>query len=186
MGRTYVLNKGTLVLEGITLAQVVELVVKVLVDLASGTVLDEEATENTLAAHPEDLAVIAISMQLSGQQVAQTQSALGCSAPSLGSLCAIPRHSGFLSTLPLTETTVSTDSAGGVQFPSTRTGVHSDGLADDEAIGDEFADGLAGVGVGDLVDLVGVEPDLALSATDNGRRKALLGTEVHPVEKISG
>jgi len=37
---TYVLDKGTLVLEGVTLAQVVELVVEVLVNLAAGTVLD--------------------------------------------------------------------------------------------------------------------------------------------------
>lgn len=34
------LDQCSLVLEGITLAQVVELVVKVLVDLAAGTVLD--------------------------------------------------------------------------------------------------------------------------------------------------
>lgn len=53
---TYVLNEGTLVLEGVTLAQVVELVVKVLVDLAGGAVADEKTTENTHAAHPEDLA----------------------------------------------------------------------------------------------------------------------------------
>jgi hypothetical protein len=36
-----VLNEGTLVLEGVTLGQVVQLVVKMLVDLAAGTVLDE-------------------------------------------------------------------------------------------------------------------------------------------------
>jgi hypothetical protein len=54
---TYVLNEGTLVLEGVTLAQVVELVVEVLVDLAGGTVADEQTTENTHAAHPEDLAI---------------------------------------------------------------------------------------------------------------------------------
>lgn len=51
------LNKGTLVLEGVTLAQVVELVVKMLVDLAGSAVLDQEAAEDTLAAHPDDLAV---------------------------------------------------------------------------------------------------------------------------------
>lgn len=56
-GKTNVFNEGTLVLEGVTLAQVVELVVEVLVDLAGGTVLDEETAENTLATHPEDLAV---------------------------------------------------------------------------------------------------------------------------------
>lgn len=51
------LNQSTLVLESVTLAQVVELVVEVLVDLAGGTVTDEQTTEDTHAAHPEDLAV---------------------------------------------------------------------------------------------------------------------------------
>lgn len=54
-GETYMLNKSTLVLECVTLAQVVELVVEVLVDLAAGTVLDQEASEDSQAAHPEDL-----------------------------------------------------------------------------------------------------------------------------------
>ena len=51
------LNESALVLEGVTLAQVVELVVEVLVDLARGTVADEQTTENTHAAHPEESAV---------------------------------------------------------------------------------------------------------------------------------
>lgn len=51
------LDESTLVLEGVTLAQVVELVVEVLVDLAAVTVPDKETAENTLAAHPEDGAV---------------------------------------------------------------------------------------------------------------------------------
>lgn len=75
---------------------------------------------------------------------------------------------------------MATDPAGGSQGASAGTGVHGDGLADDEAIVNELADGLAGVGVGDLVDLIGVQPNLALSATDNGRRKALLRAEVDP------
>ena len=41
MGRTYVLDQGTLVLEGVTLAEMVEFVVEVLVDLAGRAVLDE-------------------------------------------------------------------------------------------------------------------------------------------------
>lgn len=94
----------------------------------------------------------------------------------------IPGHTGILGTLPLTETTVSTNSSGGGQGTSTGTRVHGDGLADDEAIGNELADGLAGVGVGDLVDFIGIQPDLALSASDNGRRKALLRAEIDPVE----
>ena len=54
---TYMFNEGTLVLEGVTLAQVVQVVVEVLVDLASGAVLSEKATEDTLAAHPQNLAI---------------------------------------------------------------------------------------------------------------------------------
>lgn len=53
---TYVFNESTLVLEGVTLGEVVELVVEVLVDLSGGTVLDEETAEDTETAHPEDLA----------------------------------------------------------------------------------------------------------------------------------
>jgi hypothetical protein len=51
------LHQCTFVLEGIALAQVVEFVVKVLVNLAGGTILDKESTEDPLTAHPEDLAV---------------------------------------------------------------------------------------------------------------------------------
>jgi hypothetical protein len=62
------------------------------------------------------------------------------------------------------------------QFSGAGTRVHGDGLADDEAILDELADCLAGVGVGDFGDFVRVEPDLALAAADNSRRKALLSS----------
>jgi hypothetical protein len=79
---------------------------------------------------------------------------------------------------------VSANAPGSSQSPGTGTRVHCDGFADDEAIGNELADGLAGVGVGDLVDLIGVEPDLALSAADYGRREALLRAEVDPMETL--
>lgn len=49
------LDKGALVLEGVTLAQVVELVVQVLVDLTAGAVLDEKTAEDSEAAHPQNL-----------------------------------------------------------------------------------------------------------------------------------
>ena len=42
--------------------------------------------------------------------------------------------------------------------------MHGNLFADNEAIGDELADGLARVGVGDFVNFVRVEPDLALAA----------------------
>lgn len=144
LGLLDVLNESALVLEGVTLAQVVELVVKVLVDLASSTVADEEATENTHAAHPENLA----------------------------------GHTGLLGTLTLTQTAVSADSAGGVELTGTDAGVHGNGLADDEAIADELTDGLTGVGVGDLIHLIGVEPNLALAAAHHGGGQALLGAKV--------
>lgn len=61
--------------------------------------------------------------------------------------------------------------------------MHGDLLADDETIGHELADCLAGVGVGDFVHFIGVEPDLALAAADDGGREALLGAEVDPVRE---
>jgi hypothetical protein len=62
--------------------------------------------------------------------------------------------------------------------------VHGDGLSDDEAICDELSDGLAGVGIRDLAGLIGIQPDLALSAADDGCREALLGGEVDPIVRI--
>lgn len=59
--------------------------------------------------------------------------------------------------------------------------MHGDWLADDEAIGNEFADGLTGVGVGDFAGLVGVEPNLALSAADDGSRQTFLSCKVDPI-----
>jgi hypothetical protein len=63
--------------------------------------------------------------------------------------------------------------------------VHGNRLADDEAICDKFADGLARVGIGDFVDFIRVEPDLALAAADDGRRQALLSSKVDPTDTIS-
>lgn len=139
-----VLDQCTLVLEGVTLAQVVKFVVKVFVDLTAGTVLDQETSEDSKTAHPNNLAW----------------------------------HTGICGTLSLTETTVSTNSSCSGELTSACAGVHGDWFADDESIGNELADGLTGVGVGDFAGLVGVEPDLALSAADDGSRQALLGCEI--------
>lgn len=49
------LDQGALVLESITLAGVVQLVVKVLVNLAAGAVLDKKTAEDPETAHPEYL-----------------------------------------------------------------------------------------------------------------------------------
>lgn len=60
--------------------------------------------------------------------------------------------------------------------------MHGDGLADDETIANEFADRLTGIGVGDFVNLVGVEPYLALATADHGGGEALLRPEVDPID----
>ena len=46
--------------------------------------------------------------------------------------------------------------------------MHSRWFANDKAIGDQLADGLAGVGVTDLIHLIWIKPDLALPTTDDG------------------
>lgn len=50
-------DQCTLVLESVTLAQVIEFVVEMLVDLSSSAIFDEETTEDSKTTHPEDLAV---------------------------------------------------------------------------------------------------------------------------------
>ena len=153
-------------LEGVTLAEVVEFMVEMLVDLAAGTVLHEETTENTKTAHPDDLAI-------------SISECVQC--PPHPRDFSIPRHTSIRRTLPLTKTTVSTNSSGSSEFPCARSRVHGDGLSDDEAICDELSDGLTRVGVGDFAGLIGIEPDLTFSAADDGCRQALLSSEVDPI-----
>lgn len=62
--------------------------------------------------------------------------------------------------------------------------MHGDGFADNEAICNEFADGLAGVGIADFVDLVRIKPDLALSTTNDRGRKTLLSSEIDPLNQM--
>ena len=59
----YVFNQCTLVLERVALAQVVEFVIQVLVNLAGGPVLDQKTSKDSLTAHPKYLTV----SQRSGQ-----------------------------------------------------------------------------------------------------------------------
>ncbi len=139
-----------------------------LVDFAAGTVFDEETAENTETSHPDNLAAI----------IYQNVS---LSSPPTN---IIPGHTSIRGTLPLTKTTVSADSSCSCEFPGARSRVHGDRLSDDEAICNELSDSLTGVGIGDLAGLIGIEPNLALSATDNRRREALLGGKVDPIVRI--
>ena len=61
--------------------------------------------------------------------------------------------------------------------------MHGDWLADDKAIRDEFANCLAGIGIGDFVDLIGVQPNLALPTACNCGSEAFLSSEINPVRK---
>jgi hypothetical protein len=92
----------------------------------------------------------------------------------------IPGHTSILGTLALTQAAVSADPASRVELARPGPRVHRHRLADDQAIADQLADRLPGVGVRDLRALVGVEPDLALATADHGGREALLGAEVDP------
>lgn len=71
---------------------------------------------------------------------------------------------------------MSADSPRSGQLTSASSRVHGDGLADDEAIGEEFADGLTRVGVGDFAGLVGIEPNLALATVCHRGGKTFLGS----------
>ena len=77
----------------------------------------------------------------------------------------IPGHTSICCTLPLTETTVSTNSSCSSKVAGARSRVHGNRLSDDESICNELADGLAGIGIGDFADFIGIEPDLALSTS---------------------
>lgn len=54
---TYVFDQGTLMLEGVALAQMVEFMIEVLIDLAAGTIFYQETAEDTKTTHPHHLAL---------------------------------------------------------------------------------------------------------------------------------
>lgn len=75
---------------------------------------------------------------------------------------------------------MSSDSPRSGQLPRSGTRVHGDWLSDDEAIGHELADGLAGVRIRYFVDFVRIEPNLTLTAAHHGRCEAFLSAKVYP------
>ncbi|GMT32827.1 hypothetical protein PFISCL1PPCAC_24124, partial [Pristionchus fissidentatus] len=90
-------------------------------------------------------------------------------------------HTGILGTETLSGASKTNFAASLGELTGTVTGVHSDGFADDKSVLHQTTYVLARVGVGDLVDLIGVEPYLSLSALEYGRREALLQAQItHP------
>jgi len=109
LGTVNMFDECSLVLECVTLAEVVQLVIEVLVNLPASTVLHEKTTKNTKSSHPQNLAW----------------------------------HTSICGTLPLTETTMSTDTSSSLEFAGAGSRVHGYWLSDDKAISNEFANGLA-------------------------------------------
>lgn len=61
--------------------------------------------------------------------------------------------------------------------------MHGDGLSDNQAILDQLADRLAGVGIGDFSGFIGIEPDLALTAACDGGSQTFLSFEIDPAKE---
>ena len=69
-------------------------------------------------------------------------------------------HSSIGSTLLLTYTHMPALLASQGVFPASSPGMDSHRLPDDQPIFDQLPDLLAGVGIGDFIGLIGVQPDL--------------------------
>merc|ERR1719192_2331590 len=73
------------------------------------------------------------------------------------------RHTSVPCTFALSHASVTSLPSSLVVLTDTVPGVDGDGLLDDETILDEFPDVLSGIGVGDLIDLVGIQPDFVFA-----------------------
>ena len=62
-------------------------------------------------------------------------------------------------------------------FPALSLGMDSHRLPDDQPIFDQLPDLLAGVGIGDFIGLIGVQPDLLLATAKDTGGKPLLKPE---------
>ena len=96
-------------LECITLAKMIQLVVQMLIDLAGSTVLDQKTTEDSQTTHPHNLTV---EEQKSACFLFHESQSREIPPPEMAHLLDwknIRWHSGISSTFPLSETTVSTN-----------------------------------------------------------------------------
>lgn len=160
-----VLHQVALVLEGVALALEVQVVVEVLVDLLGITVLLQQVPQNPDPPHPQHLLGHArvlgtATLTEAGVAALNVEHAL----KSKVSNCEIKPKRGKQTYLAAS---LGLDAGAEAR-------VHLVGLLDDQTILDQAADVLTGVGIRDLVDLVGVEPDLAFAALQHGRGETLL------------
>lgn len=75
---------------------------------------------------------------------------------------------------------MSSNSSRSSQFSSSGTRVHRDLFADNKAIGDKFANRLARVRISDFVDFIWIEPNLALTAANDGGSEPFLSAKIDP------
>ena len=94
------------------------------------------------------------------------------------------RHPGYLlrhlsigSTLSLTYTHMPALPASQGVFPASSPGMDNHKLLDDQPIFDQLQDLLAGVGTGDFISLIGVQPDLLFATAKDAGGKPLLKPE---------
>lgn len=83
-------------------------------------------------------------------------------------------HAGFAGTNTATAAFVAAHLLGFLGLAPAGAGVDGDGLLEDDTILDELADGLARGGLGDVLGLVGVEPDATTAAAEDVGGKASL------------
>ena len=84
------------------------------------------------------------------------------------------RHPSIGSTLPLPYAHMPALPSGQGVFPATSPGMDSHRLADDQPIFDQLPDLLTGVGIGDFIGLIGIQPDLLFPPAEDTRGKPLL------------
>uniref|UniRef100_A0A8C6I959 Uncharacterized protein n=1 Tax=Mus spicilegus TaxID=10103 RepID=A0A8C6I959_MUSSI len=92
-----------------------------------------------------------------------------------------PSHPGHLlghrsigSTLPLPYAHMPALPSGQGVFPAMSPGMDSHRLADDQPIFDQLPDLLTGVGIGDFIGLIGIQPDLLFPTAEDTRGKPFL------------
>ena len=102
-------------------------------------------------------AVIHVAVNLLRFTVSSEQPAQNSHPPHPGYLL---RHSSIGSTLSLTYTHMPALPASQGVFPASSPGMDSHRLLDDQPIFDQLPDLLVGVGIGNFISLIGVQPDL--------------------------
>ena len=86
-------------------------------------------------------------------------------------------HSSVGSTLSLTYAHVPALPAGQGVFPASSLGMDCHRLPDDQPIFDQLPDLLTGVGIGNFISLIGVQPDLLFATAEDTEAKPFLKPE---------